>query len=69
MQKEYIADCLVEYAKKDSVRGHMPGHKGCGNGILQSVFPYDVTELSFSDNLLKLGYTSKLPLGLMAYKA
>ena len=51
MEKEYIADCLVNYAKRNAVRGHMPGHKGVGNGILESVFKYDVTELSFSDNL------------------
>ncbi len=50
MKKEYIADCLAEYAKSDSIRLHMPGHKGKGNGILKDIFPCDITELSFSDN-------------------
>ncbi len=29
----------------------MPGHKGKGGGILKSVYKYDVTELSATDNL------------------
>ncbi len=29
----------------------MPGHKGKGGGILKSVYKYDVTELSVTDNL------------------
>ena len=29
----------------------MPGHKGKGSGILKSVYKYDVTELSATDNL------------------
>lgn len=51
MKKEYIADCLARYAKENGVRAHMPGHKGNGEGILNSVYKYDITELSFSDNL------------------
>ena len=51
MKKEYIAQSLARYKKQNCVRGHMPGHKGQGKGILKSVYPYDVTELSFSDNL------------------
>ena len=51
MKKEYIADCLADYAKSNCVRLHMPGHKGNGKGILSEVYAYDVTELSFSDNL------------------
>ncbi len=51
MEKEYIADCLAQYAKSDSLRLHMPGHKGRGKGILKDIFSCDITELSFSDNL------------------
>ena len=42
---------LNNYAESESSRYHMPGHKGKGDGILSSVYPYDITELSFSDNL------------------
>ena len=46
-----ISDMLERYAKSGAERFHMPGHKGKGEGFLSSVYPYDVTELSFSDNL------------------
>ena len=46
-----ISDMLEGYAKSGAERFHMPGHKGKGEGFLSSVYPYDVTELSFSDNL------------------
>lgn len=42
---------LEGYAGKNAERYHMPGHKGKGCGILSGVYPYDITELSFSDNL------------------
>ena len=42
---------LEEYAEKNAERYHMPGHKGKGSGILSDVYPYDITELTFSDNL------------------
>jgi len=42
---------LGEYASSGAMRYHMPGHKGVGDGILSQVYPYDITELSFSDNL------------------
>ena len=51
MKKEYIVDCLANYARENSLRAHMPGHKGSGEGILKDVYQYDITELSFSDNL------------------
>lgn len=51
MKKERIANCLLNYARSGAVRVHMPGHKGEGEGLLQSVYAYDITELSFSDNL------------------
>lgn len=42
---------LAAYAEKNGLRYHMPGHKGKGVGILSEVYRYDITELSFSDNL------------------
>ena len=42
---------LEGYAGKNAERYHMPGHKGKGCGILSGVYPCDITELSFSDNL------------------
>lgn len=42
---------LEEYAGKNAERYHMPGHKGKGCGVLSGVYPCDITELSFSDNL------------------
>lgn len=51
MKKEYIADCLANYAKGGAVRLHMPGHKGKVEGSLSEAYSRDITELSFSDNL------------------
>ena len=52
MNKEFhIANCLANYAKSDAIRLHMPGHKGDATCPLGEFFPYDITELSFSDNL------------------
>lgn len=46
----FIADMLKQYAKKHSIRLHMPGHKGrMSNKIFDSRL--DITELGFSDNL------------------
>lgn len=42
---------LTAYAEQNATRYHMPGHKGSGSGILSDIYPYDITELSFSDNL------------------
>ena len=39
-----LSDIIGEYAKKNPVRFHMPGHKGRGAAL-------DVTELFFTDNL------------------
>ena len=53
-KKLHIASCLESYAKSDAIRLHMPGHKGDNfNGVngIGEFFPYDITELSFSDNL------------------
>lgn len=42
---------LSEYANARCDRYHMPGHKGQKEGVFAEVYPFDVTELSFSDNL------------------
>ena len=49
--KRRLFEMLNNYAVSEPSRYHMPGHKGKGDGILSSVYPYDITELSFSDNL------------------
>ena len=41
-----IADFIKEYAQKNAVRAHMPGHKGVG-GIER----YDITEIAGADSL------------------
>ncbi|MGN1305677.1 MAG: aminotransferase class I/II-fold pyridoxal phosphate-dependent enzyme [Oscillospiraceae bacterium] len=54
-----IYDFVKAYAESDSVRGHMPGHKGnncynktAGNQI-SAVFPYDITEIKGADALFE----------------
>ena len=50
--KYHILSQLNKYAGRDKVRLHMPGHKG--RGEFARLFPqakYDITELSFSDDL------------------
>lgn len=49
-----IIDFLKKYAEKNTARLHMPGHKGnaCG-GILDSVLPYDITEIDGADSLFE----------------
>lgn len=42
-----IRDFIEDYAKKDSIRLHMPGHKGVG-GVTEK---YDITEIDGADNL------------------
>lgn len=48
-----LAETLGAYAERDCARFHMPGHKGRGmNGLSRDALArWDVTELSFSDNL------------------
>lgn len=52
--KTPIIDFLRDYADKDAVRLHMPGHKGkpCGN-FLDGVLPYDITEIGGADSLFE----------------
>jgi len=49
--KRRLFEMLNKYAESRPSRYHMPGHKGKGEGILEPVYPFDITELSFSDNL------------------
>ena len=48
-----ILDMLKNYANQNSLRFHMPGHKGNDGSFFNSIFPFDITELDFSDNLLQ----------------
>ena len=48
-----ILDMLKNYANKNPLRFHMPGHKGNDDVFFKNVFPFDITELDFSDNLLQ----------------
>lgn len=45
-------DIVEEYANKHAGRFHTPGHAGKEISPLYRSAPYDITELSFSDNLL-----------------
>ncbi len=52
-----IVEMLENYAKQNNARFHMPCHKGVAQDfayskVFESVLPYDITELDFSDNLL-----------------
>ena len=48
-----ILDMLKNYIFSNSARFHMPGHKGVSSEkLFENVFPCDITELDFSDNLL-----------------
>lgn len=50
--ERHILNMLKRYADGSFARYHMPGHKGIGEGELGGIYQYDVTELSFSDNLM-----------------
>ncbi|MDR3293633.1 MAG: aminotransferase class I/II-fold pyridoxal phosphate-dependent enzyme [Clostridiales bacterium] len=53
--KTPILDCVLNYHAKTPTRFHTPGHQGVFKGGIFKGSGYDITELSFSDNLL---YTS-----------
>ncbi len=47
-----VYDFLKKYAKSDTIRMHMPGHKGRGLGDwLSVVYPLDITEITGADSL------------------
>jgi arginine/lysine/ornithine decarboxylase len=52
-RKTPILDMLKEYIEKDTVRFHMPGHKGDAEYFGGELLKGDITELGASDNLLK----------------
>ena len=47
-----LYDAVKKYVGSRPTRFHMPGHKGKGGGLYKSA-KFDVTELDFSDDLLK----------------
>ena len=48
-----ILEMLNEYASREPVRFHMPGHKGQPGYFGAEYLQGDITELSFSDNLMQ----------------
>lgn len=50
---QHLPEALGEYARRQVARFHMPGHKGRGMGgfFHKELAGWDVTELSFSDDL------------------
>lgn len=47
-----LYSAVKKYVEKNPTRFHMPGHKGRGRGLYKSA-KYDITELDFSDDLLR----------------
>lgn len=49
-----ICEFLEEYAQKDMLRMHMPGHKGKYTGnIIDDILKYDITEIKNADSLFE----------------
>lgn len=49
-----IYDFVKSYAEKNTVRGHMPGHKGAvRDDLISAVYPYDITEIGGADALFE----------------
>lgn len=46
-----LAEAMLDYTKRKTVRFHVPGHKGRGGGILSSLYPLDLTEIPGLDDL------------------
>jgi len=51
--KTPLADFLKKYAASDTVRLHMPGHKGRLQGALAEAAAYDITEVKGADSLFE----------------
>ena len=59
MREKTIAGFLKEYAGKDTVSFHMPGHKGCSElfaaagygGLVKDAAAWDITEVPGADSL------------------
>ncbi len=48
-----LYDFLEKYAGSNTLRMHMPGHKGRAFGNFGSIYPYDITEISGADSLFE----------------
>ena len=52
--EQSLKDVLISYDESSPARFHMPGHKGFSDDpVLKKVFPYDVTEISATDDLYR----------------
>lgn len=51
MKKTPIYDAVNSYVNKNTVRMHMPGHKGRHNGFLAEASQFDLTEVNGTDSL------------------
>ncbi len=52
--KTPVYDFLENYRQSGTVRAHMPGHKGRGEGCgFDAAFPYDITEIKGADSLFE----------------
>ncbi len=50
-REKTLPEILGEYAKRNTARFHMPGHKGFGIPMAESLSGWDITELPETDNL------------------
>jgi len=50
-----IYDFVKAYAQSDTIRAHMPGHKGraADNSVFAALNPYDITEIHGADSLFE----------------
>ncbi len=49
-----IYDFVKAYAEKNTVRAHMPGHKGvAADNVISQIYPYDITEINGADALFE----------------
>ena len=51
---KFLTDFLDKYTKNQTIRGHMPGHKGRSlNPELEKAYAFDITEISGADSLFE----------------
>ncbi|WP_240689161.1 aminotransferase class I/II-fold pyridoxal phosphate-dependent enzyme [Ammoniphilus sp. YIM 78166] len=46
-----LVEAITQYQKRNPIRYHVPGHKGRGEGLLASLYPFDLTEVPGLDDL------------------
>ncbi len=46
-----LVEAMTQYHKRNPIRYHVPGHKGRGEGLLSSIYPFDLTEVPGLDDL------------------